>query len=100
MAAYIVFTRLHTRSTDELARYAKLAPSFLSGHNIKWLAPFGSSLEVLEGAAVEGIAILEFPTIDAARAWYTSPAYQAANRFRFQGADYGAILVDGTARDS
>jgi uncharacterized protein (DUF1330 family) len=98
MAAYIVFTRLHTRNVEELGRYAKLAPSFLAGHNIKWLAPFGSPLEVVEGAAAEGIAILEFTSLAEAKAWYASPAYQEASKFRHQGADYSAIIVDAAAK--
>ena len=30
----------------------------------------------LEGAATEGTAILEFPSIEAAKAWYSSPFYR------------------------
>jgi uncharacterized protein (DUF1330 family) len=97
MAAYIVFTRLHTRDTDALARYAKQAPSFLAGHTIKWLAPFGSPLEVVEGAAAEAIGILEFRSLAEAKAWYSSPAYQEASKHRYVGADYSAIIVDGAA---
>jgi uncharacterized protein (DUF1330 family) len=39
--------------------------------------------------------MLEFPTFRAARAWYDSPAYQAASQHRFKGADYRAIIVEG-----
>ncbi|KCZ90999.1 DUF1330 domain-containing protein [Hyphomonas jannaschiana] len=49
----------------------------------------------LEGADADGVVILRFPDMDAAKAWYTSPEYQAARAHRFQAADYRVILVDG-----
>jgi uncharacterized protein (DUF1330 family) len=94
MAAYIVFMRLHTRDPAELALYGAQAPGFLAGHQINWLARFGNC-EVKEGPGVESVAILEFPTMEAAQAWYRSPAYQEACRHRFQGGDYSAIIVEG-----
>jgi uncharacterized protein (DUF1330 family) len=100
MTAYIIFTRLRTRNPAELALYAKEAPIFLAGHAINWLARFGARCETLEGAEVEGAAILEFPTLAEARAWYASPAYQEASQHRFRGGDYCAILVEGAIPDA
>lgn len=94
MAAYIVITRLRTRNPAELALYAKEAPAFMTGHAVKFLARFGPC-EVVEGAGVEGVAILEFPTPAEARAWYASLAYQAASQHRFLGGDYSAVIVEG-----
>jgi uncharacterized protein (DUF1330 family) len=51
--------------------------------------------EVLEGPAIEGAVILEFPTIEAARTYYHSPAYQEAVKHRFLAADYRAFIVEG-----
>ncbi|HEX4474984.1 MAG TPA: DUF1330 domain-containing protein [Polyangiaceae bacterium] len=75
MAAHVVITKTRTRNQDELALYAKQAPEFMAGHAANYLARFGAC-EVREGAAAEGVAIIEFPTMEAARAWYDSPAYQ------------------------
>ena len=47
----------------------------MTGHVITTRAYYGRQ-EVLEGAAVEGVVILEFPTFDEAKAWYDSPAYR------------------------
>lgn len=99
MAAYIVITRVRTRNPAELALYAKEAPAFLAGHAVKFLARFGPC-EVVEGAGVEGVAILEFPTLAEARAWYASPAYQGASQHRFLGGDYSAVIVEGTDPNS
>jgi uncharacterized protein (DUF1330 family) len=94
MAAYIVITRLRKRNPVELALYAKEAPSFLAGHPIKFLSNFGPC-EVAEGPGVEGIAILEFPSLAEAKTWYTSPAYQEASKHRFLGGDYSVVFVEG-----
>jgi uncharacterized protein (DUF1330 family) len=41
------------------------------------------------------VVIVEFPSIDAAKAWYESPAYREAREHRFKGADYRAVIVEG-----
>lgn len=94
MAAYAVFIREATRNPAELKVYGGKAGATLAGHPVKVLAAYGPQ-EVLEGAPAEGVVILEFPTMDAARAWYDSPAYREAREHRFLGADYRAILVEG-----
>jgi uncharacterized protein (DUF1330 family) len=83
MPAYVVITKTRTRNQDELAQYAKQAPSFMAGHAATFLARFGAC-ETMEGAAVEGVAIIEFPTFAEAKAWYGSPAYQEASQHRFR----------------
>ena len=39
--------------------------------------------------------MLQFPTMEEARAWYNSPAYQAALVHRRKGADWRAFIVQG-----
>jgi uncharacterized protein (DUF1330 family) len=51
----------------------------------------------LEGPGSEGIVIIEFPSYEAAQAWYDSSEYQAAREYRFQGGDYRFILTEGIA---
>jgi hypothetical protein len=43
----------------------------------------------------EAVVVLEFPTMDAARAWYNSPAYLSIRKHRFKGAEYRCVLVQG-----
>jgi len=65
-------------------------------HPITPLAFYGD-LEVLEGPAMEGAVILQFPDVESARAWYYSPAYQEAMQHRVKGADWRAFIVKGVA---
>jgi uncharacterized protein (DUF1330 family) len=94
VAAYIVFARESTRDRAELATYSELAGGTLAGHPVTPRTFYGRQ-EVLEGAPLEGVAILEFPTFDEAKAWYDSPAYRAAREHRFKGADYRVVIVEG-----
>lgn len=94
MAAYAVFIKEAIRDEAEMAVYSGLAGGTLAGHPVKVLAAYGAQ-EALEGAAPEGVVILEFPTMAAAKAWYESPAYRAAREHRFRGAEYRAFLVEG-----
>jgi len=94
MAAYLVFTRDKTLDERELAIYTKDAPATLAGHEVKALAFYGLH-EDLEGPSTEGIVILEFPTAEAAKAWYNSPAYVQVREHRFKGAIFRVALVEG-----
>jgi len=94
MSAYIVFTRERLRDQTEMDTYSKMAGGTLAGHEAKPLVFYGKS-ETLEGAPIEGAVIIEFPTIEAAKAWYDSPAYREARQHRFLGADYRAVIVEG-----
>jgi uncharacterized protein (DUF1330 family) len=94
MSAYLVLTRDKTLDAQELAAYSKEAAPTLAGHGVKVLAVYGSH-EDLEGASTEGTAILEFPSTDAAKAWYKGPPYRKAREHRFKGAAYHVTLVEG-----
>lgn len=95
MSAYVVFIREHTTDAAEMEQYARTAPAARTGHDITRLAFYGK-LDVLEGAPTEGVAILRFPDMAAARAWYDSPAYQEARQHRLKGAQYRLLLVEGS----
>lgn len=95
MPAYAVFMRDKTVETVELDTYFAKVDATFEGHEVKLLADYGV-IEVLEGEAIEGAVILEFPDINSARAWYHSPAYQAVAQHRFLGAQYRGFIVAGS----
>ena len=94
MAAYIIFTRERLRDAGEMATYGEKAGATLAGHTAKPLAFYGRH-ETLEGAPIDGAVVIEFPTLEAAKAWYESPAYTEARQHRFAGADYRAFITEG-----
>ena len=92
--AYAVVIREKTRNTVKLEEYRKMIPAIFQKHPATFLAIHGRS-EVLEGPKSEDIIIIEFPSYEAAQAWYHSTEYQEACEHRFQGGDYRFIITEG-----
>lgn len=94
MPAYVVFTREQTLDQSELEAYWARVEATLAGRPLKVLAAYGKHV-TLEGPDVEGVVIAEFPTLEEARDWYDSPAYQNAAQHRHRGAVYRGLIVEG-----
>lgn len=94
MSAYFIFTREKTVDAGELEIYWREVRATFAGHELKVLASYGPHEDV-EGPPTEGTVIAEFPTMEAAKAWYDGPAYRRVREHRFKGAIYHALLVGG-----
>lgn len=94
MPAYAIFIRESVTDQAELDQYNAMVPASATGHSFTPLAAYGAH-EAWEGDASQGVVILRFDDMDAARAWYQSPAYQAAKEHRLKGAVYRVLLTDG-----
>jgi uncharacterized protein (DUF1330 family) len=94
MSAYFIFTRDKTLDQAEMDIYHEQVRATFAGHDIKLLAAYGP-FEDLEGHPTEGSVIAEFPSMEAAKAWYDSPAYRKVRVHRENGAVYRAVLVQG-----
>ena len=94
MVAYVVFIRERVRDKEAFATYSGLSGPTLAGHDVKVLAAYGKN-ETLEGPPIEGAVMLEFPTIQAAKAWYDGEGYRDAREHRFKGADYRVFITGG-----
>ncbi|MCW3838038.1 DUF1330 domain-containing protein [Sphingomonas canadensis] len=94
--AYIV-ARMSIHDPAGFARYAPQVPAVLAMHGGRYLARAGR-FELLEGAAAgDRAVILEFPSMDAARAFYYSPEYQAIAPIRRAATEGGSFIVEGVA---
>lgn len=95
MAAYVIFLReSKVRDPAALEAYIKQVRENPMDPNLKRLVIYGAQQQ-LEGKAPEGAVILEFPSMEAAKAWYNSPDYQKAIPHRQKAADYRAFIVQG-----
>ncbi len=99
MPAYIiVYRESPVRDAGSIAEYSRRnhenAADFQNIFGIRALAAYGRS-EALEGDAADGVVLLEFPSVDAAKAWYDSPAYQEALAYRKDAADWRVVIVEG-----
>ena len=94
MPAYLVFIRTKTIDQKELETYWDGIKATMEGHSIELLVAYGAH-EVLEGDPIEGIVIARFPTVQAAKDWYCSEAYQNVAKHRRNGAIYQGLIVKG-----
>jgi uncharacterized protein (DUF1330 family) len=94
MSAYAVMIRDRLTDPEEFATYQKLAGQARGDNPPKPLAFYGVH-ETVEGPPADGIVILEFPSMDAAKAWYNSDGYQGALPHRLAGAEYRVMFVEG-----
>ena len=77
MSAYVVFTRTKTIDQKELEKYRAGIKATMKGHPIEVLAADGKH-EVLEGDPIEGMVIVKFPSVKAAKDWIYSEAYKTS----------------------
>jgi uncharacterized protein (DUF1330 family) len=57
----------------------------------------GGKAQSLDGEAPEGIVVIAFDSVEQARAWYYSPAYQAIKPIRQHAVKGRMFLVEGDA---
>jgi len=74
--------------------WANVGPTF-AGYGAKPLIVY-TPFDLLEGyGPIEGVAMIEFPSMDAATGWYESDAYQKVKQHRMGAAVYDLVLVGG-----
>ena len=95
MTAYLISICRSVSDRDRLEDYwAHAAPTF-EGFDATPLVTY-APLDVLEGdATAKGVVLLEFPSMEVAKRWYFSDAYQEVRQRRLGAAEFELILVDG-----
>jgi uncharacterized protein (DUF1330 family) len=94
MTAYVI---LHITITDpkQFEEYRQLAPATIEAYGGRYLAR-GGTAESLEGDwKPNRIVILEFDSMDKAKAWMDSPEYREARAMRHRAATSRTIVVEG-----
>ncbi len=94
MAAYVIVDA-EILDPAKYEEYKKLTPHAIAKHGGRFLARGGQTV-VLEGDwRPNRVVVLEFPSLEAARTFYTSVEYTAARRARAGGAKMNMIVGDG-----
>ena len=96
MTAYVIseVEVVDERAADE---YRRLAAASIAAYGGRYLAR-GAKAEVVEGEPSDRrIVIVEFPSIERAREWYTSAVYAEALRVREQALERRLMFVEGLA---
>jgi len=94
MPAYIVVD-VTIHNAENYEGYKKLTPASLVPYNGKFIVR-GGKTETLEGDWQPGrFVILEFPSVEKAKQWWSSEEYAPAKALRQANAETQMILVDG-----
>ncbi|QQK51196.1 DUF1330 domain-containing protein [Mycobacterium avium subsp. paratuberculosis] len=81
------------KDPEGMKAYAKAAGSAMSGATV---LAVDTALTVIEGTwHGDQTVVLEFESVDAARAWYESEGYQKAAKLRQAAADCNAVILAG-----
>lgn len=98
MPAFAIAHLRNPQVNDEVLEYLERIQSTLEPYGGRFRV-HGADVEVLEGTWPGTIVIIEFPDVDAAHAWYGSPAYQEILPLRTRNMDADAIIVPGVGPD-
>lgn len=94
MSAYVIVYLENVSDPAALDEYRRLGVPTLKEAGAKVLIRNGR-FETPEGPVPKGVVMLEFPTLEAAQAWYHSPKYQAALQHRLRGATCRVVMAEG-----
>jgi uncharacterized protein (DUF1330 family) len=99
MPAYVVVQiAVHDAQTYE--RYKQLAPPSIAHYGGRYLVR-GGATEALEGTwQPPRFVILEFPSVERARAWWASPEYAVAKALRQSSTHTMMLLAEGLSADA
>ncbi len=94
MAAYLI-AQIDITDPDDYDEYRKQVPATLEGHGARMLVR-GGAITRLEGDwPHERVVVIEFPSLEAAQAWYDSAAYSGPKALRQSASIGNMILVEG-----
>jgi uncharacterized protein (DUF1330 family) len=94
MAAYVV-VEVEVQDKDRYETYKRMVPPSLAAYGGRFIAR-GGEVETLEGEwSPMRLVILEFPSVEQAKAWWSSEEYAEAKALRQATARSRMIVVAG-----
>ena len=95
MPAYVIADVREAWDADALEEYRRRNTDAVAAHGGRFVVR-GGEQEVLEGGWPSiRIVVMEFPDMDAARAYWTSDEYEAIKPIRRGASRTNVLLVDG-----
>ena len=100
MPAYIIAIRKDPIHNEKaMTEYQRRTREIAGEFPLIPLVVYGNT-EGLEGETPDGVVLMEFPSMEEAKAWYYNDAYQKAAEFRKKAADYQMFIVEGLNRSA
>ena len=94
MSAYVI-ADIDVKDPVRYADYRKMVPASIEAYGGRFLAR-GGKVESLEGPwAPKRTVIVEFPSVERAKAWWDSAEYAPAKALRRSASEGSLILLEG-----
>lgn len=95
MSAFFVFQNLGVVDARLFEKYKELVPSTVAQFGGRYRV-LGGLVEPVEGPfSLTSPVMIEFPSLEAARAWYGSDVYQPLKQMRLRAVRSTGVLVEG-----
>ena len=94
MSAYILI-RVAVTDWERYRRYMALTPDILARFQGRFIARAGESVTLEGPEENRRLALVEFPTLELAKAFYASPEYQAAKALREGACEAEFVALEG-----
>jgi uncharacterized protein (DUF1330 family) len=96
MPAYVIAAVTDAWDQDKLVQYREGNTGVVAAHGGRFVAR-GGEQELLEGGwDPKRLVIIEFPDMEAARAWYHSDAYAPLRELRRSASTTHIVIVNGS----
>jgi len=94
MSVYVI-GQLEIRNRSWVEQYGPKTDALIAKYGGRCLVRAGAVMESLEGqeSLPNAVVILEFPSMEHAKAWYADPDYAEMIRLRRTGSDANIMLV-------
>jgi uncharacterized protein (DUF1330 family) len=92
--AYIL-VQADVTNPQRYSEYAKLSPEIIAKFGGRFLARAGKTVTLEGPAAKNRVVVIEFPSLQKAEEFYSSPEYTAARKLREGAATAQFIAVEG-----
>jgi len=96
MPAY-VFANIEVTDPVLYEEYRKGVPATIAQYGGRYVARGGAAEGLEGGYAPKRVVILEFPSVERAKAWWNSPEYRPLRALRQRASRGDLLLVEGLA---
>ena len=94
MPAYIII-RVDVTDAEKYERYKEHTPAAIAKFGGRFVVRGGNVITLEGPEETRRVVVLEFPSLDQARAFYDSKEYQAAKELRDGAAEAQFLAIDG-----
>jgi uncharacterized protein (DUF1330 family) len=96
MPAY-VFANIEVTDPVLYEEYRKGVPATIAQYGGRYVARGGAAEGLEGGYAPQRVVILEFPSVERAKAWWNSPEYRPLRAIRQRASRGDLLLIEGLA---